>query len=159
VPAVWLAGPEEAETVAGLIREFRDWYGRNHPNDESVAASVQRLLGDADTDFLLAAGAEGEPAAGICALRYRHSVWMGADDCWLEDLFVRRGAQGRGLGAALVQAALDRAAARGCRRVELDVDEGNAAARALYRRLGFTEHAKTDPPERTLFIARYLELR
>ena len=156
MPAVWLAGPDDAEVVAELIREFRDWYGRNRPSDESVAASVRRLLADPDTDFLLVAEAEGSPPAGVCGLRYRHSIWMGADDCWLEDLFVRGGAQGRGLGNALVAAAVDRARERGCRRVELDVDEGNAAARALYERLGFTEHAKTDPPERTLFIARYL---
>jgi ribosomal protein S18 acetylase RimI-like enzyme len=154
---VWVAGPGEAEAVAGLIRGFRDWYGRNHPGDESVGASVQRLLADPDTDFLLAAADEAQAPVGVCALRYRHSLWTGADDCWLEDLFVRREAQGRGLGRALVQAALERARARGCRRVELDVDEDNEAARKLYAGLGFDEHAKTGPPERTLFIGYYFE--
>jgi ribosomal protein S18 acetylase RimI-like enzyme len=156
VAAVWVAGPDEAEAVAGLIRGFRDWYSRRRPSDESVQASVERLLADPNTDFLLAAAGEGEAPAGVCALRYRHSIWMGADDCWLEDLFVRADAQSRGLGRELVEAALERARARGCGRVELDVDEDNAAARALYRRLGFDEHAKTGPPERTLFIAKYL---
>jgi len=155
VARVWVPGPEEADAVARLLREFRDWYGRQQPSDQSVAASVARLLAEPDTDFLLA-GAEGAAPAGVCALRYRHSVWMGADDCWLEDLFVRREAQGQGLGRELVRAAVERARARGCRRVELDVDEDNAAARALYRGLGFDEHAKTGPPEHTLFIARYL---
>jgi ribosomal protein S18 acetylase RimI-like enzyme len=156
VARVWVAEPGEAEAVAELIRGFRDWYGRQQPSDESVDSSVRRLLADGDTDFLLAATGEGEPPAGVCALRYRHSIWMGADDCWLEDLYVRADVQGRGLGRELVEAALERARDRGCRRVELDVDEDNAAARALYRRLGFDEHAKTGPPEHTLFIARYL---
>jgi GNAT superfamily N-acetyltransferase len=156
VAAVWVAGPGEADAVADLVREFRDWYGRKRPSDESVADSVRRLLADENTDFLLAADGEGAPPAGVCALRYRHSIWTGADDCWLEDLFVRRRAQGRGLGRVLVAAAVERARARGCRRVELDVDEDNAPARALYRAAGFDEHAKTGPPERTLFIARQL---
>jgi ribosomal protein S18 acetylase RimI-like enzyme len=156
VSRVWVAGPDEAEAAAGLVREFRDWYARRQPSDDSVKASVARLLTDPNTDFLLGAPAEDEAPAGVCALRYRHSIWTGADDCWLEDLFVRADAQGQGLGRALVEAALERARARGCGRVELDVDEDNAAARALYRGLGFDEHAKTGPPERTLFIAKYL---
>ena len=99
--AVWVAGPGEAEAVAGLIRGFRDWYARSRPSDESVRASVQLLLADPNTDFLLAAPGEGEAPVGVCALRYRHSVWTGADDCWMEDLFVRPETQGRGLGRAL----------------------------------------------------------
>ena len=155
--AVWVAGPGEAEAVAELIRGFRDWYARSRPSDESVRASVQLLLADPNTDFLLAAPGEGEAPVGVCALRYRHSVWTGADDCWMEDLFVRPEAQGRGLGRALVEAALQRARERGCLRVELDVDEDNRAARALYARLGFDEHAKTGPPERTLFVGYHFE--
>ena len=84
-------------------------------------------------------------------------MWTGADDCWMEDLFVRPEPQGRGLGRALVEAALQRARERGCLRVELDVDEDNRAARALYARLGFDEHAKTGPPERTLFVGYHFE--
>jgi mycothiol synthase len=46
--------------------------------------------------------------------------------------------QGRGLGAPLTAAGLAHLAGRGCRQVGLFVDDTNAAALALYRRLGFT---------------------
>ncbi len=64
-------------------------------------------------------------------------MWKSAD-CWLEDLFVRESARRAGLGRALVEAAVARALERGCRRIELDVNEDNAAALGLYTGCGFT---------------------
>lgn len=52
-------------------------------------------------------------------------------------LFVCPSARGRGIGAALVEAVLVEARARGHRRVLLDVRASNRPARALYERLGF----------------------
>ena len=43
-------------------------------------------------------------------------------------------ARGTGLGRALIAAAFERARARGCRRVQLDVAEDNARAIDVYRR-------------------------
>jgi GNAT superfamily N-acetyltransferase len=51
---------------------------------------------------------------------------------------VRESARGRGVGRALVEAAIGRARERGCRRIELDVNEANPAAHALYEHLGFS---------------------
>ena len=45
-------------------------------------------------------------------------------------------------------------AGRGCRRIELDVNEQNREAIAFYGRLGFTTEPK--PPGRTLFVSRGL---
>jgi len=134
---VWRAKPDEAGTVAGLLVEFRDWLGRSLPSDESFAASVRRLLNDSDTEYLLGATGPGIDPVAVCQLRFRFGVWHDAADCWLEDLFVSRQSRRSGLGAALVEAALKRARQRGCARVELDVNEANSAAIALYERFGF----------------------
>jgi ribosomal protein S18 acetylase RimI-like enzyme len=151
---VWLAGGQDVGAVASLLAEFRDWWGKSEPTDDRIRDTVEQLVGDPKTDFLLAADHDAQGAGGVCQLRYRLSVWTGADDCWLEDLYVREDARGAGLGRALVRAALERAAWRGCRRVELDVNEDNTAAIAFYRSLGFTTEPK--PPGRTLFVARKL---
>src|SRR6476659_6708653 len=81
-------------------------------------------------------------------------VDTGADDCWLEDLFVTERARGGGHGRALVRAAFDSARERGCRRMELDVNEQNTGALGFYESLGFSREPK--PPGRTLFISRLL---
>lgn len=140
--AVWRAEPHEAETVARLLVGFRDYYGRDWPSANAMLATVERLIEQPDVDYLLASPDDDAPPAAVCQLRYRLSVWTAAPDCWLEDLFVEEHTRGAGLGAALVEAAMARARERGCRRIELDTNEENTAALALYHRFGFSERAK-----------------
>lgn len=145
MPRVRLARPEEAETVARLMLAFRDHLALGAPSDAEMRAGVERLLGDPDTEFLLATPGDdggGEPA-GVAQLRFRYGVWRAAGDCLLEDLFVDEAARGAGLGRALVAATLARARARGCRRVELDANEHNAAALRLYGSFGFSATANS----------------
>lgn len=139
--AVRLATPADAPDVTRLLAGFRDWLTESVPTDAQIAASVERLIADPATEFLLA-GADGPPS-GVCQLRYRHSVWTGTPDCWLEDLFVEEHARGTGVGRVLVDAALDAARARGAARIELDTNETNLAAIALYERAGFSTSSKT----------------
>lgn len=150
VSVVWRAGAEEAETVAGLLVEFRDWFGRDTPSSASFLSSVRRLIEDPSVEYLLGAAAAGEHPAGVCQLRFRYAVWHAAEDCWLEDLFVRDEARGSGLGLALTLGALDRARDRGCARVELDVNESNGPARNLYEGLGFAAAAAQGEPRNLL---------
>ena len=149
---VWRADTAEAEDVARLIAEFGAWWGKNVVPEAEVRTSVERIMGGDDGEYLL--GAVGGAPVGVCQLRFRWSVWKSAEDCWLEDLFVREEARRSGLGRALVEAALERARERGCKRIELDVNEDNSAARALYEACGFQTEPK--PPGRTLFIGRPL---
>ena len=137
---IWRASADEAPQVAALLVAFRDHMGRDWPPAATFLASVERLIARDDTEYLLAA-ADDEPQA-VVQVRYRWSVWWDAEDCWLEDLYVRDDARGAGLGRALTEAVMERAAGRGCRRVELDVNSENTAALRLYRSLGF-ETGKT----------------
>jgi ribosomal protein S18 acetylase RimI-like enzyme len=148
--SVRTAGAGDVEAVTRLIAGFRDWWGYDSPADAEIASVVERLVDDPQTEYLLA----GDPPAAVCQLRYRLSVWKGVEDCWLEDLYVDDGARGRGLGRALVDAAVERARARGCRRMELDVNEQNEDALRFYIAAGFTAEPK--PPGRTLFISKTL---
>ena len=132
-PPVRVAGPEDATVVARLLTEFRNHLGRNWPPEATIRAGVERLIARDDSEYLLG----GDPAAGVAQLRYRYGVWWDAEDCALEDLYVSSEARGSGLGKALVTAAIERARARGCRRMELDTGEENEPALALYRSLGF----------------------
>jgi GNAT superfamily N-acetyltransferase len=141
-PHVWRAEHGDVTEVTRLLVAFRDWSGSTSPSAASFLASVQALIDDRFTEFLLAAaapahGGPGERADGVSQLRFRHSVWTGTEDCWLEDLFVDERARRHGLGRALVLASCGRARERGAARIELDTNEHNSGAIALYESLGF----------------------
>jgi GNAT superfamily N-acetyltransferase len=151
---VWLATGADEASVVYLLGRFRDWIGREEPSDGDLARSVKRLMEDPNTEYLLAAEGDGG-AAGVCQLRFRYGLWLTAEDCCLEDLYVADGARRGGLGRALVEATIELASERGCRRIELDTNEHNAGALALYESLGFT--AQPDPDQgRNLFLRRRL---
>lgn len=61
------------------------------------------------------------------------------DTGWITAVYTRPAARGRGLMSALLRQIADRAAAAGMVRLGLHVGLANTAARAVYRRAGFTE--------------------
>ncbi len=150
----WVAQPDEAEAVASLLVEFRDHMGGDWPSPNAFLASVERLLEDRNTEFLLATPDDDSPPGGVLQLRFRFSVWKAAPDAWVEDLFVRASARRSGVGDALITLAITQATERGCKRVELDTNENNAAALALYERHGFSPHSKGGGDGRDLFLGR-----
>ena len=152
----WVAQPHEADQVARLLVAFRDHMGFDWPSENAFLASIERLLEDRDAEFLLGSPGDGAPPAGVLQLRFRFSVWKAAPDAWLEDLFVAEAARRAGVGDALVALAIERARERGARRIELDTNEGNAAALALYERHGFSPRSKGGAG-RDLFLGRAID--
>lgn len=78
----------------------------------------------------LAEDEKGAPLGVVLAVAERGMIGI-------YDLAVRPDARRQGLGARLVARCLAEGAARGCRLAWLQVTAENAAARALYRRIGF----------------------
>jgi L-amino acid N-acyltransferase YncA len=58
---------------------------------------------------------------------------------WVHAVYVHPDARGSGASAALMQAAIDAAAAKGARRIVLWVNDANTTARRFYDRIGFRE--------------------
>lgn len=148
----WKAGPHEAETVARLLIGFRDHMGYTWPSDNAFLAGVENLIEDRNTEFVLAAVDDDSPPSGVTQLRFRHGIWRAGGDCLVEDVFVDESARGHGVGRALLEFATERALERGCRRMELDVNEENPAAIALYTSFGFTAGTPRD-----LYMRRHLD--
>jgi ribosomal-protein-alanine N-acetyltransferase len=88
-----------------------------------------------------------EPAAHLAVARDGVSgqiegyvvAWFAADEGEIANLAVREPTRRRGIGAALLDAALIEAARRGATTMYLEVRETNEAARGLYAARGFEE--------------------
>jgi GNAT superfamily N-acetyltransferase len=128
-----IAGPADIRLVTGLIADFRDFLEADSPANAEIETVVSTLIDDRQTEYLLI----GNPEAGFAQLRFRLSVWNGTEDAWLEDVFVREEARGKGYGRSLVEAAIARARARGCSRIQLETNQNNEGAIALYEAVGF----------------------
>ncbi|MER7846483.1 GNAT family N-acetyltransferase [Kitasatospora sp. NPDC096077] len=97
--------------------------------------SVERELARAEAgevDYLAVCTPADLPVA-IGGVDYRAVEDAG----YLWQLAVHPALQSLGLGTLLIRAAEQRILARGLRRAELAVEEGNPRARALYERLGY----------------------
>jgi GNAT superfamily N-acetyltransferase len=141
-PRTWRAEPHDAHDVARLMIGFRNYLNESWPSDNAFLAGVERLIEAPDTDYLLGAVDDDSPPAGVAQLRYRFGLWRAGVDCLLEDLFVEDAARGSGLGRALVAATIDRARERDARRIELDCNEANVPAQALYASFGFASSSE-----------------
>jgi GNAT superfamily N-acetyltransferase len=155
MPNVVVAQRADADSVIRLLTGFRDHLGYDWPGDDAFRRGVRRLLADDQTEYLLASADGDDRARAVCQLRFRYGVWRDGGDCLVEDVFVESSARGTGLGYALLETARERALARDCTRMELDVNEENEPALALYRKLGFTDRASPSAP-RDLYMRLHI---
>jgi ribosomal-protein-alanine N-acetyltransferase len=75
--------------------------------------------------------------AGEGAVEGYAGLWMVPPDADVQTIAVAPSAQGRGLGAALLEHIAGVARGRGCRRLHLEVRADNTVAIALYKKAGF----------------------
>ena len=95
------------------------------------AAQLQGTLNEPRSWLRLARDGDAAVGFGLCRLI--------VDEAELLLIAVAPAARGRGIGAALLAATIDDARARGVTEMFLEMRDGNAAAAALYRSLGFAE--------------------
>jgi ribosomal protein S18 acetylase RimI-like enzyme len=127
----------DVHVVAQLLHDFNREFDEPAPPVATLAERIAHLLRQGETVVLLA----GDPPDGLAVLRFRPAIWSSGLECYLAELYVRSACRGRGLGRALMEAALDAARRRGADTMEIGVDEPDLTARRLYESLGFTNRA------------------
>jgi ribosomal protein S18 acetylase RimI-like enzyme len=137
------AGVEDAEAIGRMLHDFNSEYDDYTPGPEAMAKRIGELLESGDVLVLLG----GAGPDGLALLRFRPSLWSESLDCYLEELYVRPDLRGRGLGQALMEAAIETARAEGAGYMDLGTAETDTAARALYEKMGFSRtEGKPDGP-------------
>ena len=131
------AQPGDADAVARLLHDFNTEFDEPTPGPEKLAARVRHLLDAGDTTILLV----GEEPEGVAVLRLRPSLWSAGRECYLAELYVVPEHRGHGLGRVLMSAVLEAARAEGADYIDLNTDEGDVAAQALYESLGLKRTA------------------
>ncbi|MFC3078860.1 GNAT family N-acetyltransferase [Phenylobacterium terrae] len=133
--AVRPASPADCATIYGFIRDLAE-YERLLDQVKATEADIARdLFGPAPRVFCDIAEADGTPV-GFALWFYSYSTFAGRHGIYLEDLFVREEARGRGAGKALLAGLARRCVAEGLARLEWAVLDWNAPSIAFYDALG-----------------------
>ena len=150
--AVRFAGFRDAEVVGRLLHDFNSEFQEPTPGPRALAERVRSLLEAGEITVLLG----GAGPHGLAVLRFRPALWSRALDCYLEELYVVPDRRGRGLGRALMEAAIEHARGRGAGHMDLGTSEDDVAARALYESLGFSNREGKPEGPLSLFYEREL---
>ena len=133
--AVRSARRGDAALIALLISELAEYERLAHEAKATPADLVAALFCDTPRAFCEIVEVDGE-AVGFALWFYNFSTFVGRSGLYLEDLFVRPQARGRGAGLALLRALAERCVAERLGRMEWAVLDWNAPAIAFYDALG-----------------------
>jgi ribosomal protein S18 acetylase RimI-like enzyme len=126
------ARPEDAEALARLLGQL------GYPAEvDDVARRVERMA-KSDGDRLVVAELDSQ-VVGLAGVHVSLSVEYDDPAAKLSAIVVDERHRRRGIGEALVEAAVAEARARGCCLIFLTTAERRADAHAFYARLGFEE--------------------
>jgi ribosomal protein S18 acetylase RimI-like enzyme len=141
--AVRRAGLADAESIGRLLHDFNTEFDDATPGPAALAERVRELLVTGETSVLLG----GAGPHGLAVLRFRPAIWTQALECYLAELYVVPDHRGRGLGRALMEAAIEFARSEGADYMDLGTSEDDTVARRLYESLGFdNREGKPDGP-------------
>ena len=146
------AGAADAQAFGRLLHAFNVEFGAATPDADVIAGRATPLFESGELTVLLAA----DGPDGFAQLRFRPSLYTGALDAHLEELYVVPERRGRGLGRALLEAAMELARDRGAAHIDLGTSEDDVAARALYESAGFTNREGAPDGPRMLYYERDL---
>ncbi len=129
------ATPGDAPLIYGFVRELAEYERLSHAVEATQADVARDLFGPEPRVFCDIVEAAGEPI-GFALWFYNYSTFRGRHGIYLEDLFVRPSARGKGAGKALLRRLAQRCVDEGLGRLEWAVLDWNQPAIGFYDALG-----------------------
>ncbi|MCA9519330.1 MAG: GNAT family N-acetyltransferase [Myxococcales bacterium] len=125
----------DVSLVHALIGELAEYERLAHAMVATPDDLQATLFGDRPSAEVLIGELDGR-GVGFALYFQNYSTFLGKPGLYLEDLFVRPEARGRGVGRALFLSVARRAVDRGCGRMEWSVLDWNQPAIDFYRAQG-----------------------
>ncbi|AZR29571.1 GNAT family N-acetyltransferase [Xanthomonas vasicola] len=134
-PQIRSATPDDVPLLHELITALAVY----EREPDAVKASLEdlrtSLFGEGATAHALICEQDGQ-VLGFAVYFFNYSTWLGRNGLYLEDLFVRPQARGKGAGLALLRHLAQLAVQRGCGRFEWSVLDWNQPAIDFYQAVG-----------------------
>ncbi|HSY06722.1 MAG TPA: GNAT family N-acetyltransferase [Steroidobacteraceae bacterium] len=130
--------PAQAHELGEVLAFIRELAAYEHLADQVLTTEADlaaALFGPRPCAEVVFACDDAQPV-GFALFFHNFSTFRGKPGLYLEDLFVRPAARGRGIGRRLLAWLARSALERGCARLEWAVLDWNAPSIAFYRKLG-----------------------
>jgi len=121
--------------ILTFIRELAEYEKLLHEVEATEADLAETLFGARPYAEVVIAESEGNPA-GFALFFHNYSTFAGRPGIYLEDLYIRPEARGKGIGRALLAHLAETALTRSCARLEWAVLDWNRPAIGFYESLG-----------------------
>ena len=129
------AAADEMPLVLDFIRELAVYERLEHEVSATTADLATALFGPRPYAEVVFACLDGAPV-GFALFFHNFSTFIGKPGIYLEDLFVRPQARGRGIGRRLLAWLARTTLERGCARLDWAVLDWNAPSIGFYRSVG-----------------------
>ena len=130
---------EDVPAIVHMLADDHLGRVREHVSDplpDSYYTAFEALARDPNNELIVAT--DDERVVATLQITFTPSLsHQGSWRATLESVRTASDLRGKGIGAALVAYAIERAGARGCRMVQLSTDKSRTAAKRFYERLGF----------------------
>jgi GNAT superfamily N-acetyltransferase len=127
----------ELEQALPFFAGYQSFYGVERPDDDRNLAFFGQFLEPSQAGLVLGAWDDGT-LVGFACLYWTFPSVSAADIALMNDLFVAAEARGKGVGRALIEAAVEAARDKGCHHLEWYTAPDNVTAQRLYDSTGAT---------------------
>jgi ribosomal protein S18 acetylase RimI-like enzyme len=149
-PAIRLATVNDIEELMRMMMEFYAETGT--PIADSSRDAILQLLRDESLGRIWMLTAD-DAFVGYAVLTFGFSLEYGGSDAFIDDLYIRSGYRGKGLGRIAMETLLEESNRLRIRALHLEVNRDNDAAKRLYQKFGFVDHNRqlmtVAPPGKT----------
>jgi GNAT superfamily N-acetyltransferase len=128
----------DVESIVRMIADDQLGATRDSPDDLTPYQRAFDQISADPNQFLVVADDDGRAVGTLQLTLIPGMARGGALRGQIEAVRVHADARGRGLGATMIQWAIDESRRRGCALVQLTSDNARAGAHRIYERLGFT---------------------
>ena len=132
---------EDVPELSQLLDELFSIEQDFQPNAERQIRGMSLLLQYPDRAVIKVARDATGKLIGMVSAQLVISTAEGAPSAWVEDMVIREGFRGQGIGRSLLENLLDWAKSKGATRAQLLVDLDNQPALGYYHHLGW-QHTK-----------------
>jgi len=146
--ALNLARPDDLDRITRLVGDFHTEQGITQ-DDATRRAAILPLLEGSPHGAVYLIGPARAPI-GYVTVGFGWSIELGGMDGFLDEIYIRPGVRGRGIGSEIMLSLPKALAGAGLKALHLEVDREDASVRKLYEKLHFK------PRERYILMTREL---